>query len=291
MNRKPFKAMVVAFALLAVAAFAQPVPAQVAITVPVADMHSRASAESDVVSQALFGSGALLLESDYGWVKVLTEDAYEGWIRETELRRVAAPYAASGPTVMVESLFASLYNEPDIEKHAPLLTIPYGSKLEVTGRTDTPDGPFHSVRLPGGPTAWVQSGDVASPGEPLSIDATIALAKRFLGLPYRWGGTSSYGFDCSGFTQMLMRRRGVSMPRDTRPMARWDGLAPVEREALKPGDLIFFGKTKDRINHTGMYIGNGEFIHATRRFRPMVQIGVLDHAPWTNEYITARRAK
>jgi hypothetical protein len=59
---------------------------------------------------------------------------------------------------------------------------------------------------------------------------TIALARRLLGLPYLWGGTSTFGYDCSGFTQMLCRRRGISIPRDSGPQARWQGA--VERTRL-----------------------------------------------------------
>jgi cell wall-associated NlpC family hydrolase len=192
---------------------------------------------------------------------------------------------------MVSSLFAALYRHPDIEKHEPAITVPFESMLEITGEKQTPDGLFHSVRMPQGWTLWVQSGDIEFAPAPLTIGATIELGRRFLGLPYRWGGTTALGFDCSGFTQMLMRRRGIALPRDSRPQAKWEGLIPVERSELLPGDLLFFGKTPERINHTGMYIGAGEFIHATRRGRPSVQIGVLAAEPWTSQYITARRAK
>jgi Cell wall-associated hydrolases (invasion-associated proteins) len=126
---------------------------------------------------------------------------------------------------------------------------------------------------------------------PLSIDQSIALARRFLGIPYLWAGTSGFGFDCSGFTQMLMRSRGIDVPRDTRPQATWDGLAPVERAGLQPGDLLFFGKSAEKISHTAMYIGNGEIIHATRHDHPVVQISRLDDDPWTTRFVAARRVK
>lgn len=280
-----------AVSLCTAGALAQTGQVRFAVTAPVANMHSAPFPDSDVVSQAIFGSEAILLESGDGWARVGTADDYQGWIRNCDLQRVGTRYGDRWKTAMVASLFASLYRVPDIEKHAPLMTVPFESRLEVIGEKDTPDGLFYSILLPGGSRAWVQAGDVTFDTKPLPVAAAIELARRFLGLPYRWGGTSTYGFDCSGFTQMLMRRRGLSMPRDTRPQARWDGLVPVERGDLQPGDILFFGKTPQKINHTAMYIGNGEFIHATRHDRPVVQISRLDDVPWTTQFITARRVK
>lgn len=270
---------------------AQHAPARFAVTVPVADLHSAPSADSDVVSQAIFGSNVVLIEASDHWLQVRSGDDYEGWIHARDVHRVGSPYAAEGKTAMVVSLFASLYREADIEKHEPVVTLPFESKLEIDGQADTADGRFYSVRLPDRTTAWIQSGDVTFETRSLSIAETIELARRFIGIPYRWGGTSAFGFDCSGFTQMLMRQRGVAMPRDTRPQSRWEGLAVVERADLQPGDLLFFGKVPTKINHTGMYIGDGLFLHSTRVQRPTVQIGRLDDAPWTNRFITARRLK
>ncbi len=272
-------------------AAAQDEPIRFTVTAPVADMHSAPSADAGVVSQATFGSGVVLVEAGSGWTKVRTSDHYEGWLRTADIRPVTMVRAGRGSAAMVESLFASLFREPDIEKHAPIVTIPYGSEVEVTGEQETPDGVFYSVRLPDGGVAWVPGADVVIGANPLSIAETIGLARRFVGLPYRWGGTSAFGFDCSGFTQMLMRRRGVPLPRDSRPQSQWEGLAPVERGALEPGDLLFFGSTPGKINHTGMYTGNCEFIHSTRRGRPGVQIGCLDDEPWATQFITARRVK
>jgi cell wall-associated NlpC family hydrolase len=119
----------------------------------------------------------------------------------------------------------------------------------------------------------------------------IQLARRFLGITYTWGGVSSYGYDCSGFTQMLVRQRGIVMPRDADVQARWSGVAPVERKDLQPGDLLFFGGSQASITHTGMYIGNGEFIHDTTNTHPEVQISKLDDMPWTKLLVAARRVK
>jgi cell wall-associated NlpC family hydrolase len=73
--------------------------------------------------------------------------------------------------------------------------------------------------------------------------------------------------------------------------ANWNGLEPVERKHLTAGDLLFFGESADKITHTGMYIGGGEFIHDTTHDHPAVQISKLDDMPWTKLLVAARRVK
>ena len=119
----------------------------------------------------------------------------------------------------------------------------------------------------------------------------LEFSKRFLGLPYTWGGTSSYGYDCSGFSQMLGRRRGISMPRDAQPQAEWSGVVAVERKDLAPGDLLYFGSSEKKITHTGIYIGVGKFINATTHLTPMVRIDDLNDPYWTKLLVASRRVK
>ncbi|MGE5488840.1 MAG: C40 family peptidase [bacterium] len=256
------------------------------IVKPVANMHAAPSEDAAVVSQAIFGVNIGVLEVQPGWVKIRTPDEYTGWVAQASVLRSAEPYAVEG--VQVESLFANLYREPDVTKHQPLLTLPYEARLEVASVRDER---WMEVRLPGGATAWVQRGDVSAGRPHASIPELIAFSKRFLGLPYLWGGTSTFGYDCSGFTQMLCRRRGIAIPRDAAPQAHWEGMAAVDRSALEPGDLLYFGSSQEKITHTGMYIGNGEFIHASTHERPVVQIGRVDDPYWAGLFVAARRPK
>ncbi len=259
---------------------------------PVANLYSAPTREADVVSQAIYGSPVGLIEEQAGWVKVRTPDDYTGWMPLEWLRRLGPeeqPYGMRGRVAQVESLFANLYREADVTKHEPVLTVPFETRLEVITEPEN-EWRWIQVRLVDDRPAWVQRGDVTLEAAPLSIEAVIALSKRFLGLPYLWGGTSAFGYDCSGFVQMLCRRRGIVIPRDAGPQARWEGMAPVEKDDLQPGDLLYFGSVK-KITHTGMYIGDGQFINATTWQRPMVRLDRLDDPHWTRLFVSARRLK
>lgn len=262
------------------------------VLVPVANMYSGTSADTDVVSQAIVSSNVVTLETKGDWAKVRTNDQYTGWMLLKELRELKGTgYGTSGKVAQVESMFANLYREPDVTVHQPAITVPFETRLEVVEEGKGDDTGWLKVRLPDDRLAWVQQSDVIFEVKPLTIQESIALGKRFLGLPYLWGGRSTYGYDCSGFTQMLVRSRGIIMPRDADLQAAWDGVAAVDRKDLQSGDLLFFGGGPDKITHTAMYIGNGEFIHATVHDHPVIQISRLDDQPWTRILVACRRVK
>jgi gamma-D-glutamyl-L-lysine dipeptidyl-peptidase len=261
------------------------------VSVPVANMYSRASEESDVVSQAIYGSDLKVLEESDRWAKVRTLDDYTGWVRLEATQRTTSPPSTPAKKLQVSSQLANLYRETDVTAHRPVLTVPFETQLAVEKEGTGDDAGWFQVRLVDGQKAWIQSGDVITSSHPLTIDESITLAKRFLGVTYLWGGRSSLGFDCSGFTQMLVHSRGINMPRDADLQAAWNGVSPVDRKHLRAGDLLFFGSAPDHITHTGMYIGHGEFIHDTTHGHPGVQISRLKDQPWTRLLVASRRVK
>jgi gamma-D-glutamyl-L-lysine dipeptidyl-peptidase len=270
---------------------------------PVANMYSAPSADSDVTSQAIYGVTVVQTKPNpapkenipEGWIYVKTPDDYLGWVQRNQFLPLdpSEDYAGKDKRVVtVTNRGANVYRETDVTKHAPLLVLPFEVALEVTGVPAKSGERWLQVKLVDGREAYVQRGDVQDrTGKALTIDQAIDLAKKFLGVTYTWGGTSSFGYDCSGFMQMLMRQRGIIMPRDADVQAAWTGLVPVKREELKPGDLLYFGSSAKDITHTGMYIGNGEFIHDTTHDHPMVQISRLADQPWTKLLVASRRAK
>ncbi|MGD0360531.1 MAG: C40 family peptidase [Bryobacteraceae bacterium] len=277
---------------MTLALFAAAAPEGVVLK-PVANMYAQPADDAEVVSQAIYGSNVRVVETRPGWLRVRTADDYTGWMPESGLRRGASyadPSAKGARVVRVESLFANVYYEPNVTRRQPLITVPFETRLEAIAEPQ--DNPrWLEIRLPDDRAGWLQRGDVTFENRPLSVAETIELGRRFLGLPYTWGGTSSFGYDCSGFTQMLCRRRGTLMPRDADMQASWEGVVPVKREDLKPGDLLFFGSATGHITHTGMYVGEGKFINATTWIRPVVQICDLGDPHWTRLLVACRRLK
>jgi gamma-D-glutamyl-L-lysine dipeptidyl-peptidase len=261
------------------------------IRVPVANMFSAPSAEADVVSQAIYASEVAVLDHKNGFARVRTPDNYIGWVRDDDLLPSEGAYPRNGAAAQVQGLSANLYREPDVTRHAPVLTVPFETRLEIIPQSGPENQGWLRVRLPDQREAWIDEGEVDLALRPLTIPESIALAKRFIGVTYTWGGRSSFGFDCSGFTQMLARSRGITMPRDADQQAAWSGVVAVERKHVKAGDLLFFGRAPDNITHTGMYIGKGRFIHDTMHGHPGVQISRLKDQPWTQIFVSARRIK
>lgn len=117
-------------------------------------------------------------------------------------------------------------------------------------------------------------------------DRLVSRAMKYLGTPYRYGGTSPSGFDCSGFVYYLYGAVfGQTIPRMPHDMAR-EG-TPVGRSDLKRGDLVFFGY-RGTFTHVGIYAGNGQFVHATHRGSP-VMVTPLDADYYRDRYMTAVR--
>jgi cell wall-associated NlpC family hydrolase len=258
---------------------------------PVADMYKSATTDSEVVSQVLYGTGVVSLEKQGDWIRIRTADDYTGWIPSSDVKAESKPAYASSSFVRVTAISANVYREPDVTQHAPVLHLPWEALLEPVTDAKEESARWMKVRLVDGETGWVQRGDVGKKPDPLSISETLQLARKFIGITYTWGGVSSFGFDCSGFTQMLVRQRGIEMPRDADLQAGWTGVISVDRKDLQAGDLLFFGGSPSKITHTGMYLGQGEFIHDTTHDHPGVQISHLDDMPWTKLLVAARRVK
>ena len=132
-----------------------------------------------------------------------------------------------------------------------------------------------------------KSGLVPPMGTKESSDV-LSRAVNVLGTPYRWGGSSpSKGFDCSGLVKYAFNEATFDLPRTSNAMASGHG-EKVDRDDLKPGDLIFFNIKSRRVNHVAIYLGNDRFIHAPRRGKS-VSIDTLNKPYWDNHYVVAKR--
>jgi len=114
-------------------------------------------------------------------------------------------------------------------------------------------------------------------------------AKYFKGGKYIWGGTTPEGFDCSGYVQYLYKKHNVNLPRTAWAQSK-KGLS-IEKEDLQKGDLLFFLTDKKRgipVTHVGIYIGDGEFIHAASKKRGII-ISPITHGSYAKTFVSARR--
>lgn len=117
-----------------------------------------------------------------------------------------------------------------------------------------------------------------------SVDTSVInIAKSLIGTPYKWGGVSPNGFDCSGFLKYVYKQKGINIPRTVNEI--WNYGADVDK--LSVGDIIFFQTYKPGPSHTGIYLGNGNFIHTD--LDEGVTISNLSVSYWKNRYLGAKR--
>jgi cell wall-associated NlpC family hydrolase len=128
----------------------------------------------------------------------------------------------------------------------------------------------------------VSSSESAAPAPPARYGGVVGIAMQYLGVPYKWGGSSPSGFDCSGFTMYVYAQVGVSLPHYTG--SQWGMGVPVAKSDLQPGDLVFF----NGLGHMGIYVGGGSFIHAPHT-GDVVKISSLSQDWYANTYMGARR--
>ncbi len=159
-----------------------------------------------------------------------------------------------------------------------LTEIPY----ENTGSSNSP-----KYFKGGDPIGGGNSGGSGNSGSTTAGQVIVDKAKQYLGVPYVWGGSSPSGFDCSGFTQYVMRACGYSINRTA--TAQLSNGTSVSYSNLQPGDLVFFERTYNTdapASHVGIYVGGGEFIHAGSYG---VTISSLSSDYYASRYVGARR--
>jgi peptidoglycan DL-endopeptidase CwlO len=133
----------------------------------------------------------------------------------------------------------------------------------------------------GGSSVGSTGGSIPVPPSSTLGGQAVAIAEQYLGVPYVWGGASPSGFDCSGLVMYVYGRLGVSLPHNA--AAQYSMGTSVPRDALEPGDLVFF----DGLGHVGIYVGGGSFIHAPHT-GTVVQISSLS-GWYSSEYVGAKR--
>ena len=121
---------------------------------------------------------------------------------------------------------------------------------------------------------------------PASPPLLVTTALTFRGTPYRNGGSDPSGFDCSGFVQWVFAQHGSSLPREVRDQYRAG--TEIERDDVRPGDLVFFETVSRGASHVGIAIGGGEFVHAPSS-RGVVRVERYTNGYWAQRWVGARR--
>jgi len=253
---------------------------------PTLNMRKNPDDKSEMVSQALFSEEIRVIDKHENWFNITTlVDNYKGWVKKDGVCSREAPCFTTQDSIVVVTnrLITHVYEQPDTV-YGPLLTLPMESKLTATD--DTKDNSrWISIELPNFQKAYVQKGDVLTHPINMNFQNISRFSQLFLGLPYTWGGRSSFGYDCSGFVQMLYRQMGILLPRDSKDQFVCAGFKELDVSLLNQGDLIFFGQSRDKIQHVGMSLGSGFFIHtsAVTENQPFLRISSITDVAWSGQ--------
>ncbi|WP_318344447.1 SH3 domain-containing C40 family peptidase [Flagellimonas baculiformis] len=243
-----------------------------AIALSVANLRSRPAHSAEMVTQGTLGMPVNVYQKQGSWYRIQTPDHYLGWVdsKGIELMDKTRFEDWQGAEKLI---YTKTYGHAFAEANAAAQVVSdlvAGNILKLIGE----DGAFYQVEYPDGKNGFVAKSE-ASPYQDwksslsFTKEALVETSKTMLGVPYLWGGTSTKGVDCSGFTKTVYFMNGMIIPRDASQQIHEGTLIDDSREfdKLIPGDLLFFGRkatdsTSERVVHVGMWIGNNEFIHS-----------------------------
>ncbi len=226
-------------------------------------IRSKPNDAAEMISQLLFGERVQIIERyKSNWVKVrCINDHYEGWMDPKQLSPIDTPSIGTAAVAleMAQPIFC--------DGLSTIITI--GSELPAY------DGMTATI----GTDKYRYSGQAL---DPTAINRKAAfverLAKRWLNVPYLWGGRSPFGVDCSGYTQIIYKCLGIPLSRDSIQQVQ-EGEVIDFIEMTRIGDLAFFSKGSDKITHVGMMLDANKIIHASGK----VRIDSIDHYGIFNE--------
>lgn len=258
------------------------------VTADALRLRSTPATEGEILATVSSGTSVVVLdEAEGGWYKV-NYNSVEGYMSgeyldvatkaETDLGY--GKVDADGSTLNMRAGASTSFDS--------LCSIPSGTVLELEGVYEG----WYKVTYAGN-TGYVSSDYITITTEPTTASSSalgeqiVALAKQYLGTPYVLGGNGPSSFDCSGFTKYIYAQFGYTLNRTATDQLQ-NGVS-ISRDELQPGDLVFFRyRTSKPVSHVGIYIGGGEFIHASTN-RYVVQIDQMNSGHYDNVYVYARR--
>ena len=260
------------------------------VTADALRLRDTPAAEGEILATASGGTSVVVLEdTGNGWYKV-NFNTVEGYMSSEYLTVSTTADAALGYG-LVDTDGSSLNMRAAAgTNYDTVASIPGGTVLELEGV----DNGWYKVTY-SGRTGYVSSDYITITTEPDATETAssdlgaqiVAYAEEYLGTPYVLGGNGPNQFDCSGFTKYVYSHFGYTLNRTATDQLQ-NGVS-VSKDELQPGDLVFFKyRTSKPVSHVGIYIGNGEFIHASTN-RYVVQIDQMESGHYANVYVYARR--
>jgi gamma-D-glutamyl-L-lysine dipeptidyl-peptidase len=231
------------------------------VAASVAEVRREPSHAAEQVTQALQGEILEPLLHEEGWILARLPDRYVGWIRDWHIRIVPASEARGfdeRADARVAVPWCAVLESP-AEGADPVAETLLGTRVAMRGRR----AGWAEIDLPAGRIGFLPE-KALRPGTdpwPARVPSVLAMLRRFLGVPYLWGGKSPKGFDCSGLVQFVFALHGIGLPRDSDEQARC-GTPVVEPAA---GDLLFFGR--ERISHVAVALEPDVYLHARGHVR------------------------
>lgn len=240
------------------------------INLSVGNIRSKPSHASTLTTQALMGTPLKIYDKQGWWYRIQTPDGYIGWIDASGISPVSKRKLESweeSEKIIFTGHYSSVYKTKN--RNADHVSdVVMGNIFKMKENTDH----WYKIGFPDGRTGYLSKDKALKISEwieqtKITGESIVSLARSFMGIPYLWGGTSVKGMDCSGFTKIVYFMHGIILQRDASQQTQYGELIPVTDnfEALKPGDLLFFGK--NNVTHVGIYIGDQQFIHASGRVK------------------------
>jgi len=248
----------VTFDETAVEILSRPTGPRLTVCTNLAGLHRRPSRITEMLSELVNGWVVEPLFTEQGWHFARQEDGYLGWINGAYL----AAWPPLEPTHLASQPVSLLRAEP--HGGAPLVSrVLAGTAVTV----ETLSAGWARLTLAGGMAGWLPASDLRALTE-LPQDENgrrrqmMVDAYQYVGVPYRWGGISALGIDCSGLAQLLYRLVGITLPRDADMQLAAGRLV---EPPFQPGDLLFFGSTGGhrRITHVAVSVGGWRVIHSS----------------------------
>lgn len=248
------------------------------VRVSCADIYKEASFSSGIVTQALLGTIVQIIAEKNDWSYVQLPDRYLGWVNETienaDSKKIGL-WSSSENLLIVNVPYAIVFNDESCTGYVSDVSM--GNVLFNHGT----NGTFYKVEFPDSRNGFI-SVDAAvlfkewKETRLFTSENIVATAKQLMGIPYVWGGCSSRGLDCSGFTKLTYMMNGYMLPRDADQQATIGSNVDFDfsYSSLKPGDLLFFGRRRDGtvdkrdgspvpISHVGLSLGGSIYMQAS----------------------------